>query len=72
MLRILDSHPNICCIRVDDNSYRNAFDIFQRYPVLSFTDAASVAVMINHNIRINFSFDSGFDSVSAIKRNEFV
>jgi len=72
VLKILESHPNINCIRVDDKSYNDAFDVFRRYPALSFTDATSVSVMRNHNIRNIYSFDGGFDGIKGIKRKDSV
>lgn len=72
VLEILESHPNINLIRVDNESYNDAFDIFRKYPALSFTDSASVSMMMNHKIKNIYSFDGGFDGIKEVNRKSCV
>lgn len=57
---------------VDEHTFSAAYHLFERYPDLSFTDAASVVMMKDLGIRQIISFDRGFDSVRDIVRLETV
>jgi len=57
-------------VKVEEKHIRTAIEIFRKYPKLSFTDAISVAVMIEKNIENICSFDSDFDSIPRIRRLE--
>ena len=45
-----------------------AYEVFRKYPALSFTDATSVAYMLDSGIREIYSFDRDFDTVPKITR----
>lgn len=68
---LLDSeHVEVICI--DGNIFSAAYHMFERYPQLSFTDAASVAVMRDRGVQQMISFDKGFDGIRDIVRLETV
>ncbi len=66
---LLDSR-HVKIIMVDEGAFMSSFHIFQKFDLLSFTDASIVVVMKNLRIEHLFSFDSGFDSVKDILRLE--
>ncbi|MEM3087263.1 MAG: PIN domain-containing protein [Halobacteria archaeon] len=68
---LLDS-PHVTILDVDSALFQAAYHFFERYPRLSFTDAASVAAMKDRGLRTILSFDSGFDGVQDITRAEGV
>jgi predicted nucleic acid-binding protein len=68
---LLDS-SHLKIIMVEESVFMSSFHIFQKYDLLSFTDANIVVVMKNLKIKHLFSFDSGFDSVKDILRLESI
>ena len=70
-IEILDtilSSPNITLIKVENKHFEAGTQIFKTYERLSFTDAITVTVMRDLNIKTIYSFDSGFDGISGIMR----
>ncbi|KXB01992.1 hypothetical protein AKJ44_01640 [candidate division MSBL1 archaeon SCGC-AAA261F17] len=55
-------------IVINDDLFSASYHIFERYPQLSFADAASIVVMRNQDVTEIFSFDSGFDGVREVNR----
>ncbi|MBI4362804.1 MAG: type II toxin-antitoxin system VapC family toxin [Euryarchaeota archaeon] len=66
---LLDS-PHITIVHVDPALFQAAYHLFERYPRLSFADAASVAAMRDRGLRTILSFDSDFDGIQDITRAE--
>jgi len=64
---LLDSN-NIEFINVDNSTFNSSIHIFQKYDQLSFTDASIVVIMKNSNVKVLYSFDSGFDGINDIHR----
>lgn len=64
---LLDS-KHVEIVYIDEHTFNAAYHMFERYPELSFTDAASVAIMLDRGIQQIFSFDKGFDGVRSIIR----
>jgi len=64
---MLDS-PNLRIIHVDEFTFHASFHVFQIYEKLSFTDATTVVLLKNNDIKNLFSFDSGFDGIKDINR----
>jgi len=62
--------PRITTIYNEENTFRQTYDLFAKYPGLSITDANIVFHMLRLRERILFSFDRGFDSVKEISRIE--
>src|SRR3989344_4640315 len=54
--------------RVSEKHFQTAIEIFSKYPKLSFTDAVSIAIMIEKGIPEIYSFDEDFDAVPRIVR----
>ncbi len=70
-IEILDtilSSPKLTLIKVENKHFEAGIQIFKTYERLSFTDAISVAVMRDLNIKTIYSFDSGFDGISDVIR----
>jgi len=55
-------------VKVSDGDISLALEIFRGYDGLSFTDATSVAIMLERGITEICSFDRGFDAVPKISR----
>lgn len=53
---------------INDDLFSASYHIFERYPQLSFADAASIVVMRDRDATEIFSFDSGFDGVREVNR----
>jgi len=70
--RMLIDSEHVEIIYIDEHVFNAAYHMFERYPELSFTDAASVAIMIDLGIQQIFSFDKGFDGVRDIVRLEAI
>lgn len=70
--RMLLDSKHVEIIHIDEHIFNAAYHMFERYQELSFTDAASVAIMIDRGIQQIFSFDKGFDSIRDIIRLETV
>lgn len=68
---LLDSE-SIKIAYLDEHAFAAAFHMFERYPRLSFADAASVAVMKDQGIREIISFDRGFDGIRDLIRLECI
>ena len=56
--------------KISENHLVLAYEVFRKYPALSFTDATSVASMLDSGIREIYSFDRDFDTVPKITRLE--
>lgn len=70
-IEILDtilSSPKLTLIKVENKHFEAGIQIFKKYERMSFTDAISIAVMRDLNIKTIYSFDSGFDGISGIMR----
>jgi predicted nucleic acid-binding protein len=70
-IEILDtilSSPKLTLIKVETKHFEAGIQIFKTYERLSFTDAISVAVMRDLNIKTIYSFDSCFDGISDVMR----
>ncbi|MBI4044672.1 MAG: type II toxin-antitoxin system VapC family toxin [Candidatus Diapherotrites archaeon] len=65
---LLDSEIEL--IKVEHKHLLLAFEIFKKYERLSFTDATTVALMLDLGINQIYSFDKGFDTVPKITRLE--
>jgi len=70
-MMLIDSE-RVEIIHVDENAFNAAYHMFERYPELSFADAASVAVMKDRDIQQIVSFDKGFNGIRDIVRFETV
>ena len=70
--RMLLDSKHVEIIYIDEHIFNAAYHMFERYPGLSFTDAASVAIMIDRGIQHIVSFDKGFDGIRDIVRLERV
>ena len=57
-------------VKIESKHLALAFEIFKKYPSLSFTDATTVACMFDNKIHEIYSFDRDFDSVPKIVRLE--
>ncbi len=66
--QILESEIKLA--KISENHLALAYEVFKKYPALSFTDATSVAYMMDNGIREIYSFDSDFDTVPKITRLE--
>ncbi len=62
--------PEIRLAKISENHLALAYEVFKKYPELSFTDATSVAYMMDSGIREIYSFDRDFDTVPKIMRLE--
>lgn len=70
--RMLLDSKHVEIVHVDEHIFNAAYHMFEGYPRLSFTDAASVATMMDRGIQQIVSFDKGFDGVRDIARVETV
>ena len=70
--RALLNSEHVEIIHIDEHTFNAAYHMFERYPGLSFTDAASVAVMRDRGVQQMLSFDKGFDGIRDIVRLEAV
>ncbi len=61
--------PLVSVDYVDERLFREALSIFTKYGGLSFTDAATLAVMNKHRVKEIYSHDSDFD-LKGITRRE--
>lgn len=69
---LLDS-PNVKLVFIDDTIFQASYHIFQKYEMLSFTDATTIVIMKNLKMKDLFSFDAGFDGIKDIsRRSEFL
>lgn len=68
--KMLIDSERIEIVHIDENMFNAAFFMFERYPALSFADAASVAVMKDRGVNQLVSFDKGFNGVREIVRLE--
>lgn len=68
---LLDS-KHVEIVHINEHTFNAAYHMFERYPELSYTDAASVTIMKDRGIRQIISFDKGFDGVRDIVRLETV
>ncbi len=57
-------------VKVEHRHLAVACDVFKKYPKLSFTDATSIAIMMDRNMKEIYSFDADFDSMPKIIRLE--
>lgn len=55
-------------IRVNDEVFRNAVELFFKYEKLSFTDCTSVAILNYLKEKYIASFESNFDGINGIVR----
>lgn len=69
-LDIFENHERIEIINIDEITFARASAIFRKYPGLSITDASSVAVMQEFEIKYIYTFDKGFDKIEGIERLE--
>lgn len=70
--RMLLDSKHVEIVFINEHTFNAAYHMFERYPELSFTDAASVAIMLDQGIQQIFSFDKGFDSVRDLIRLEVI
>jgi hypothetical protein len=70
--RALLNSDHVEIIHIDEHTFNAAYHMFERYHGLSFTDAASVAVMRDRGVQQMLSFDKGFDGIRDIVRLETV
>ena len=70
--RMLIDSEHVEIIHIDENIFNAAYHMFERYPELSFADAASVAIMKDRGIQQIVSFDKGFNGVRDIVRFETI
>ena len=63
--RMIKESPRIKLLKVDENVFNMAWDIFKIYcqKGLSFTDCTSIAIIKSHKIDTIFSFDAHFDGI---------
>lgn len=66
--RILLDSKHVDVVHVDEHIFNAAYHMFERYPELSFTDAASVAIMMDRGIKQIISFGKCFDSIRDVVR----
>ena len=67
---LLLSSKNLELTRLSEGELKVAGEIFKKYPRLSFVDASTVALMQERGIECLFSFDTGFDGVPGVRREE--
>jgi hypothetical protein len=60
--------PRLRLVKVDNRIFEAGIQLFKTYERLSFTDAVSVATMMDIGIEVIYSFDSGFDGIPGITR----
>ncbi len=70
--RMLLDSKHVEIVYIDEHILNAAYHMFERYSELSFTDAASVAIMMDQGIQQIVSFDKGFDGIRDIVRLEMV
>ncbi|MFQ5710618.1 MAG: type II toxin-antitoxin system VapC family toxin [Candidatus Geothermarchaeales archaeon] len=68
VLEALLYSPRLRLVKVTERHFEAGIQLFKTYERLSFTDAASVAVMRDLGIETIYSFDSGFDGVPGVVR----
>ncbi len=69
--RVVDSvllSPLVSVAYVDEGLFREALSVFTKYGGLSFTDAATLAVMNKYKVKEIYSHDSDFDLKGIIRR----
>ena len=69
-LGIFEQHQRIEIINIDEIAFARASAIFKDYPGLSITDASTVAVMEELEIKQLYSFDKDFDRIGWVVRLE--
>lgn len=68
VLDVIIHSPRLRLVKVDSRHFEAGLQLFRTYEGLSFTDAVSVAVMRDLNIKVIYSFDSDFDGVPGVIR----
>lgn len=67
-MNIFENHERIEVINIDEITFAQASAIFKKYPGLSITDASTVAVMEELEIKRIYTFDKGFDMIDWVVR----
>lgn len=57
-------------IKINEKYFEAAVQLFREYENISFTDATTIAVMMDLGIKKIYSFDSDFDSIPDVTRLE--
>ena len=70
ILDVLLTAPQFKIIKINDIYLDSAIRFFRQYDNISFTDATTIAVMLDKGIKNIYSFDSDFDNIPYIKRLE--
>jgi predicted nucleic acid-binding protein len=70
--KVLMDSKHVEIVHVDEHLFNAAYHMFERYPKLSFADAASVAVAKDMKIQRIISFDKDFDGIRDIVRSEAI